>query len=54
MSRSRFTTGGELNSGTFRRIMESLVESVLYGTEVWGCSRHIQTVEQVKLRGARV
>ena len=43
MSRSR-CTGGELNSGTFRRIVESLVESVLlYGSEAWGCSRHAYT-----------
>ena len=46
MSRSRYTTGGELNSGTFKRIMESLVESVLlYGGEMWSCSRHMQTVD---------
>ena len=31
-------TVGEVNGGSFVRLMQSLVESVLlYGTEVWGC-----------------
>ena len=39
----------------FRKLMESLVEStMMYGAEVWGCSRHLVPIEQVQLRAPRM
>ena len=39
---------GEVTVAVFRKLMESLVEStMMYGAEVWGCSRHLESIEQV-------
>ena len=41
--------------GIFRKLMESLVKSSrLYGAEVWGCCRNLQSFEQVQLRAFRM
>ena len=35
--------------GTFKKLMSSLVESsMLYGDEIWGCSRNLEALEQMK------
>ena len=35
---------GDIGIGTFKKLMSSLVESsILYGTEIWGCSRKLCT-----------
>ena len=46
---------GELRRGTFGKLLEMLVESVvMYGAEVWGCCRQLGEVEQVQLRAMRI
>ena len=46
---------GDIGIGTFRKFMTSLVDStMLYGAEVWGCCRNLQSVQQVQLRAARL
>ena len=46
---------GEVTVAVFRKLMESLVEStMMYGAEVWGCSRHLESIEQVQLRALRM
>ena len=46
---------GDIGIGTFRKLMTSLVDStMLYGAEVWGCCRNLQSVQQVQLRAARL
>lgn len=41
---------GEVRDTTFVKLREVLVESVLmYGAEVWGCCRQLNSVEQVQL-----
>ena len=46
---------GDTGIGTFRKLMTSLVDStMLYGAEVWGCCRNLQSVQQVQLRAARL
>ena len=46
---------GELRRGTFGKLLEILVESVvMYGAEVWGCCRQLGEVEQVQLRAMRI
>ena len=41
---------GDVTVGIFRKLMESLVEStMMYGAEIWGCSRHLVPIEQVQL-----
>ena len=45
----------EVRGTTFRKLMETLVETVLlYGAEVWGGSRILEPVEQVQMRAARI
>ena len=37
---------GDVTVGIFRKVMEFLVESsVMYGAEMWGCSRHLESIE---------
>ena len=44
----------DVRGSTFRKIMETLVETVLlYGAEVWGGSRILELVEQVQMRAAQ-
>ena len=46
---------GDIGIGTFRKLMTSLVDStMLYGAEVWGCCRNLQSVQQVQLRAPRL
>ena len=41
---------GDVTVGIFRKLMESLVEStMMYGEEIWGCCRHLESNEQVQL-----
>ena len=36
--------------GTFRKLMSALVDSMmLYGVEIWGCTRSLEVLEQVQL-----
>ena len=42
---------GKMTVGIFRKLMGSLIESTLiYGAEIWGCSRSLEAIEQVQLR----
>ena len=46
---------GDVTVGIFRKLMESLVESVMmYEAEIWGCSRHLVSIEQVQLCALRI
>ena len=48
---------GEVKGARFRKLMEALVETVLYyGAEVWGGSRILESssVEQVQMRGVQI
>ena len=46
---------GEVGIGIFRKLWGSLVESsMMYGVEIWGCSRHLEAMEQVQLRALRM
>ena len=46
---------GEVEIGTFMRLMSSLVEStMMYGVEIWGCNRNMETLQQVQLKAARL
>ena len=46
---------GDINVGTFRKLMTSLMEStMLYGAEIWGCNRNLEGVEQTQLRALRM
>ena len=39
---------GEVRGGTFGKLLEMLVGSVLlYGVEVWDCGRQIKPIEEV-------
>ena len=41
---------GNMTVGILRKLMGSLIESTLmYGAEIWGCSRCLETIEQVQL-----
>ena len=41
--------------GIFRKLMGSLVElTLMYGAEIWGCSRHLEAIEQVQLLAFRM
>ena len=43
----------EVRGTTFRKLMETLVETVLlYGAEAWGGSRILEPVEQLQMRAA--
>ena len=45
---------GEVGVGVFQKLMGSLVESgMMYGVEIWGCSRRLEPIEQVQLRALR-
>ena len=40
----------DVGIGIFRKLWGSLVElSMMYGVEIWGCSRHLNPMEQVQL-----
>lgn len=42
---------GEVHVGTFRKLMESMVHSVLlYGAETWGCIRRMDSLDQLQMR----
>ena len=46
---------GDLTVGIARKLMESLLESTLmYGAEIWGCSRHLESIEKVLLCALRM
>ena len=46
---------GNMTVGIFRKLMGSLIESTLmYGTEIWGCSRRLEAIEQVQLCALRM
>ena len=45
----------EVRGATFRKLMETLVETVLlYDAEVWGGSRILESVEQVQMLAGRL
>ena len=42
---------GDVGVGVFQKLMGSLVESgMMYGVEVWGCSRCLEPIGHVQLR----
>ena len=42
---------GDVGVGTFKKLMSALVDSVmLYGVEIWGCTRGLEAIEQVQMR----
>ena len=46
---------GDIGVGVFRKLMASLVEStMLYGSEIWGCNRDLEKIEQVQMRALRL
>ena len=46
---------GVVKGGTFMKLMEALVDSVLlYDSEVWGCARNSEAMEQVQLQAYRI
>ena len=46
---------GDVGIRIFRKLWGSLVESsMMYGVEIWGCSRHLEPIEQVQLRALRM
>ena len=46
---------GEVRGGTFGKLLEMLVGSVLlYGIEVWGCGRQLRPIEEVQMRAAKI
>ena len=46
---------GEVRGGTFGKLLEMLVGSVLlYGVEVWGCGRQLKPIEEVQMRAVRI
>ena len=45
----------EIKGVTFKRLVEVLVDLVLlYGVDVWGCTRQLGPVENVQMRAARI
>ena len=39
---------GDVGVGMFKKLMSALADSVmLYGVEIWGCTRDLETIEQV-------
>ena len=45
----------EVREGTFRKLLEMLVGSVLlYGVEVWGCGRQLKPIKEVQMRAVRI
>ena len=48
-------TVGDLRGETFMKLLKLLVDSVLlYGAEVWGCSRQLNPIERVQMKAARI
>ena len=46
---------GEVRGGTFGKLLEMLVGSVLlYGVEIWGCGRQIKPIEEVQMSAVRI
>ena len=46
---------GDIGVGVFRKLMASLVElTMLYGSEIWGCNRDLEKIEQVQMRALRL
>ena len=46
---------GDVGIGIFRKLWGSIVESnMMYGVEIWGCSRHLEPIEQVQLWALRM
>ena len=46
---------GGVQIGTFKKLVASLVEStMMYGVEIWGCNRNLETLQQVQLKAARL
>ena len=46
---------GDATVRVSRKLMESLVEStMMYGAEIWGCSRHLVPIKQVQLCALRM
>ena len=46
---------GGVEVRTFKKLMSSIVEStMMYGAEVWGCNRNVETLQQVQLKAARL
>ena len=46
---------GGVEVRTFKRLMSAIVEStMMYGAEVWGCNRNVETLQQVQLKAARL
>ena len=42
---------GDVGVGTFKKLMSALVDLVmLYGVEIWGCTRGLEAIEQVQMR----
>ena len=47
-------TVGDFRGETFMKLLKLLVDSVLlYGAEVWGCSRQLDLIERVQIKAAR-
>ena len=45
------TEVGDVGVSTFKKLMSALVDSVmLYGVEIWGCTRGLEAIEQVQMR----
>ena len=46
---------GDVGVGMFKKLMTALVDSVmLYGVEIWGCTRGLEAIEQVQMRAFRM
>ena len=46
---------GDVGVGIFKKLMSALVDStMLYGFEIWGCMRNLESIEQVQLRAFRM
>ena len=46
---------GDVGVGVFRKLMTSLVDStMLYGSEIWGCNRELEKIEQVQMKALRL
>ena len=46
---------GDVGIGVFKKLMSVLVDStMLYGVEIWGCMRNLESIEQVQLRAFRM
>ena len=46
---------GDVGVGILKKLMSALVDStMLYGVEIWGCMRNLESIEQVQLRAFRM